>query len=194
MSKIWISSDTHFCHNKDFIYKPRGFNSVYEMNETIVKNWNSVVNWDDEIYLLGDVMLNNDEEGCKYLNRLAGKIYILGGNHDTTNRIQRYVNIRPTILYLGLANILKYQGYHFYLSHYPTLTSNYDDDNKPLKKKLINLCGHSHVQNPFYDLNKGLIYHCELDTNNCYPWLLDDIIYNIENVNKGDIKKTYAQF
>ena len=117
MSKIWISSDTHFCHNKDFIYKPRGFNSVYEMNETIVKNWNSVVNWDDEIYLLGDVMLNNDEEGCKYLNRLAGKIYILGGNHDTANRIQQYVNIRPTILYLGLANIIKYQGYHFYLSH-----------------------------------------------------------------------------
>lgn len=150
------------------------------MNETIVENWNSVVNWDDEVYLLGDCMLNNNYEGVKYLNRLAGKIYILRGNHDTNARIQEYVNIRPTILYIGIAALLDYKGYHFYLSHYPTLTSNYDYD-KPLKKRIISLCGHSHTKDPFADADKGLIYHCELDTNNCYPWLLDDIIENIKS-------------
>ena len=97
MSRIWISSDPHFCHDREFIWKSRGFNSVHEMNEVIINNWNSVVSWDDEVYLLGDIMLNNDAEGIRCLNRLAGKIYILTGNHDTTNRIQEYVNIRPTI-------------------------------------------------------------------------------------------------
>lgn len=179
MGKIWISSDAHFCHNQDFIYKPRGFNSVYEMNEAIIKNWNSVVSWDDEIFLLGDCMLNDDAEGIKCLNRLAGKIYILTGNHDTATRVQKYVNIRPTILHIGLAYILKYEGYSFYLSHYPTLTSNYDYD-KPLKKRLINLCGHSHVKDPFADADKGLIYHCELDAHNCYPVLIDNIIKDIK--------------
>ena len=184
MGKIWISSDAHFCHDRDFIYGPRGFESVQEMNEAIVENWNSLVSWDDTVYLLGDVMLNDNYNGCKYLNRLAGKIYILTGNHDTDTRIQEYVNIRPTILHLGLATILKYNGYHFYLSHYPTLTSNNDSD-KPLKCRMINLCGHSHVQDPFADWDKGTIFHCELDTNDCKPWLLDDIIEKIKERNNS---------
>ena len=180
MSRIWVSSDTHFCHDREFIWGPRGFNSVHEMNEAIIKNWNSVVSWDDEVYLLGDIMLNNDAEGIRCLNRLAGKIYILTGNHDTTNRVQQYVNIRPTILHLGLAYILKYEGYHFYLSHYPTLVGNYDDSDKPLNKRLISLCGHTHTKDPFHDWDKGIIYHCELDAHNCYPIAIDEIINNIK--------------
>ena len=35
MSKIWFTSDLHFCHDRDFIYGPRGFKSVQEMNEAI---------------------------------------------------------------------------------------------------------------------------------------------------------------
>ena len=178
--KIWITSDCHFCHDRDFIYQPRGFNSVQEMNEAIIERWNSVVSPIDTVYLLGDVMLNDNYEGIKCLNRLYGNIYIITGNHDTPARVQEYVNVRPTILHIGLAKIIKYKGYNFYLSHYPTITSNMDAD-KPLKRRVINLCGHSHTQDPFADWDKGLIFHTELDTNNCYPWLIDDIIEQIKN-------------
>ena len=41
MSNIWLISDTHFNHNKEFVWKARGFNSVEEMNETIIKNVNT---------------------------------------------------------------------------------------------------------------------------------------------------------
>ena len=181
MGKIWVSSDPHFCHNKEFIYKPRGFNSIFEMNEKIIENWNSVVSNEDEVFLLGDIMLNDDAEGCRCLDRLNGKIYILTGNHDTATRIQEYANIRPTILHLGLAYIFRYNGYRFYLSHYPTLVGNYDDNKKLLNECLINLCGHSHYQNKFQDMDKGLIYHCELDAHNCYPVEIDQIIEDIKN-------------
>lgn len=174
MSKIFITSDLHFCHNKPFIYEPRGFSSVYEMNEEIIRRWNEVVSWDDTVYLLGDVMLNNNYEGCKYLNRLAGNIYILTGNHDTLTRIQEYVNIRPTILHLGLAYILKYQGYHFYLSHYQTITTNFDDD-KPLRRKILNIHGHTHSKEIFSSQYPGC-YNCALDAHNCFPISLDKII------------------
>ena len=40
MSNIFITSDLHFNHDKDFIWKERGFSNVNEMNEAIVKNWN----------------------------------------------------------------------------------------------------------------------------------------------------------
>lgn len=180
MNKIYIVSDWHFCHNKSFIYEPRGFSSVQEMNEAIIKNHNQIVAPNDTVYCLGDCMLNNDKEGCNCIRRLNGQIFIIGGNHCTNNRIQLYNNIRHDISYIGLATIIKHKGYNFYLSHYPTITSNYDVD-KPLKKRVINLCGHSHTTDPFLDWDKGLIYHCELDAHNCYPICLDDIIKNIKN-------------
>lgn len=184
MGKIWLTSDLHFGHNKDFIWKPRGFNSVEEHDKAIIENWNSLVSWDDEVWLLGDCMLGDNEGGIRKLNQLAGNIHIIAGNHDTATRIQMYANIRPTILTMGLAYVLKYQGYSFYLSHYPTIISNYDDD-KPLYRKMINLCGHRHVSDPFYDVELGLIYHVELDAHDMKPVLLDDIIEDIKNY-KGE--------
>jgi calcineurin-like phosphoesterase family protein len=180
MGKIWLCSDLHFGHNKPFLYEPRGFKTIEEHDETIIKNWNELISWDDEVWLLGDCMLNDNEGGIRKLNQLAGKIYILAGNHDTSTRIQLYANIRPTILTMGLAYILKYQGYHFYLSHYPTLCSNYDND-KPLKQQMICLCGHSHTTDKFCDMDKGIIYHVELDCQENKPVLLDDIIKDIKN-------------
>ena len=184
MPRIWLTSDLHFGHDKDFIYKPRGFQSIEEHDQAIIKNWNSLVSWDDEVWCLGDCMLNDNEGGIRKLNQLAGNIYILAGNHDTSTRIQLYSNIRPTIHTMGLAYILKHKGYSFYLSHYPTLTSNLDDE-KPLNRRVINLCGHVHTQDKFSDMDKGLIYHVELDAHDMKPVLLDDIIENIKNY-KGE--------
>lgn len=179
MGKIWLTSDLHLGHNQPFMYEPRGFKTIEEHDKTIIENWNKLVSWDDEVWLLGDCMLNDNEGGIRKLNQLVGKIYILAGNHDTSSRIQLYANIRPTILTMGLAYILKYQGYHFYLSHYPTFCSNYDDD-KPLKRQMISLCGHSHTTDRFKDMDKGTVYHVELDAHDNKPILLDDIIEDIK--------------
>ena len=179
MGRIFITSDWHFCHNRKFVYEPRGFSTVHEMNEAIIKRHNEIISPEDTVYCLGDCMLNDDREGINCIRRLNGRIYILAGNHDTPTRWQQYANIRYDITPIGLAYMLRHDGYNFYLSHYPTLTSNYDYD-KPLKRRICSLAGHSHTKDPFADMDKGLIFHCELDTNNCYPWCLDDIITKIK--------------
>ena len=176
---IFISSDLHFCHNQPFLYEPRGFNSVYEMNEAIISSWNSKVNWDDDVYILGDIMLNDNAEGLKCLRRLAGRLHIILGNHDTDARIDEYVKLN-NVEEITMAARLRYKGYNFYLSHYPSLTGNYDEE-KPLKARTINLCGHRHTKNRFEDADKGLIYHVEQDAHNCYPVLLDDVIQEIKD-------------
>ncbi len=178
MEKIWVTSDTHFCHNRDFLYVPRGFTNPYDMNETIIHHWNQVVGPEDDVYHLGDVMLNDNYEGLKCLKQLKGKIHIIRGNHDTDVRCELYStcwNIAEVVA----ATYLNYNKYHFFLSHFPCMTSNFDND-KPLKARMINLCGHSHTQDPFADWINNPIFHCEMDTNFCYPWLLDDIIEKIE--------------
>jgi calcineurin-like phosphoesterase family protein len=181
MNKIYLTSDLHFCHNKDFIYQPRGFNSVQEMNETIIKNFYEVMDYADKLYILGDCFLNNNEEGMKFMKRLPGKKYIIWGNHDNDSR--KMLLEDAGFICLGYASILKWcNGYTFYLSHYPTLTSNSDED-KPLKRRIINLCGHTHTKDKFHDMDKGLIYHVELDAHDNKPILIDDIITDIKRSN-----------
>ena len=178
MSQIWITSDWHFSHQQNFIYEPRGFDNVYDMNKEIIKKYNEVVQPDDDVYMLGDAMLNDNAEGIKCIKSLKGKIHIIRGNHDTETRLEEYKNCY-NVIEISEGKFLRYKKYHFYLSHYPALTSNLDLD-KPLHARIISLCGHSHVKDPFTDFDKGLIFHCEVDSNNCYPWNIEDIIKKIK--------------
>ena len=185
MNNIYLTSDLHFCHNREFLYGPRGFTCVEDMNEAIISNWNSIIKKDDDVYLLGDLMLSDTEKGLECLSRLKGNIHIIRGNHDTDTRLIRYIFGNENIKDIQEIKRLSYNNYNFYLSHYPTLCSNYDCD-KPLNSRLINLCGHTHTQNWAKDMDKGLIYHCELDAHNNTPVLLDKIINDlnkwVENV------------
>ena len=179
MSQIFITSDTHFRHNKSFIYEPRGFKNIWEHDKTIIKKWNEVVQPEDDIFHLGDVMLGDNEYGLSCIKQLKGKIHIIRGNHDSDTRMELYKQCY-NVVEVCEGKFLRYGKYHFYLSHYPCLCSNWDYD-KPLKARTVSLCGHTHTKDPFLDWSKGLIYHVEVDTkSDCSPWLLDDIINNIK--------------
>ena len=179
MGKIWVTSDTHFCHNRDFLYDPRGFDCVKDMDEAIVKNWNEVVAPDDEVYHLGDVMLCDNVEGERLLRRLNGRIHIIAGNHDSENRVKIYKNC-PNVVEVCHARPLHYNGYHIFLSHFPMLTSNFDCE-KPLKARTLSFCGHSHTSDPFQDWFLGPIYHVELDAHNNRPVSIDECLNDINN-------------
>ena len=184
--EIWITSDWHFNHSKPFLYKTRGFDSIEEMNETIITKYNSLVKPKDEVYILGDLCLggaNKLEENRELLSRLNGYFHIIRGNHDTDKKIQMYKELISKTLSITNSFYLKYNKQHFYLSHYPSLTGTYDKE-KPLKQKLLNICGHSHTNNKWIDDDKGLIYHAEIDAHNYYP-------INIETI-LADFKEHYA--
>ena len=174
LSQIWLTSDYHFNHNREFIWKARGFDSVEQMNEWIVFHHNKMVEPDDDVYALGDLMLGDSVKGIEYIKRLNGKLHIVRGNHDTDRRWELYKEL-PNVIEMQNAIYLKYKKHHFYMSHYPTITSNNDYD-KPLKQRLLNLCGHTHTFDPWSDIDKGYIYHCEMEAHKCKPILLDDIL------------------
>lgn len=178
-ARTWVTSDLHFNHEKKFLYKPRGFNSIKEHDEEIIRNWNSVVSSDDIVYLLGDVFLGADKTyGKNCIERLNGNIKLILGNHDGSSKQQVYKSC-SNISIVGYSTLIKYKKYNIYLSHFPSIVSSYDKD-KPLKARVINLCGHSHTKDRWVDYNKGLIYHCELDAHDNQPILLDNIITEIK--------------
>ena len=174
MQKIYFTSDLHFGHDRAFIYEPRGFTSVEEMNEEQLKRYNSIVNEEDEVYILGDLTLGPLEEGAKYLRQLHGKIHVVLGNHDSNRRTDFYKNLGWDITY---ARVLKYKGYSFYLSHYPTLTSNLENG-APIKQHMINLYGHTHQKKNFY-MDIPYMYHVGVDSHECYPVEINTIIADI---------------
>ena len=177
MSKIWLTSDTHFGHDREFIWGPRGFKSVWENDDAIIKNWNKLVQPDDEVYHLGDVMLGDNATGIKKLKNLKGHIHIIRGNHDTPARLALYEDCYNVVEVCD-AKWLKYNGLNFYLSHFPTVTSNLDKSDS-LKRHILNLYGHTHQKTNFYE-QIPFMYHVGVDSHDCKPVLIDDIIKDIE--------------
>ncbi len=76
-------ADTHFFHDNILRFSHRPFKDVVEMNETIIRNWNSVVSDNDDVYILGDVAnRTNVEKINDVISRLKGKKHLVVGNHD----------------------------------------------------------------------------------------------------------------
>ena len=182
MSKIWFTSDTHFCHDKEFVWKNRGYSSVEKMNIDLINKWNASVEYDDTVYHLGDVMLNNNDEGIKILSRLNGNIHIILGNHDTEKRKMLYESIPMNVvdvLYADLFHVNKHRT--FFLSHYPSLVANFDDN-----KRVWNLSGHTHTTDRFA-LKQNQVYNVGIDAHDGYPVQLEEIIEDLRKLRSHEI-------
>lgn len=142
------------------------------MNQAIVERWNSVVKPEDTIYVLGDIMLNDNEEGIRLLKSLNGHIHIVLGNHDTATRETLYRECE-NVESVELAAKLKYKGHHFFMTHYPCLTGNLEKES--IKQCTLSLYGHTHQQTNFYR-DIPYMYHVGVDSHNCTPVHIDTIL------------------
>jgi len=59
------------------------------MDDTIINNWNKVVEVHDTVYHLGDFCWGHDYKIRSYRERLNGKIHLVRGNHDKTWKWKR---------------------------------------------------------------------------------------------------------
>jgi len=87
MANIFLISDTHFSHagvctftEADGVTKIRPWTDPDEMDEELVKRWNSVVRPQDKVYHLGDVVIK--EKALNIMYRLNGDKVLIRGNHD----------------------------------------------------------------------------------------------------------------
>ncbi len=92
---IFITSDSHFSHRgivqflrADGVTKERPWDTIEEMDEALVKNWNSVVRPTDKVIHLGDVVINRS--ALPIMDRLNGEKTLVLGNHDVL-RIEEYL-------------------------------------------------------------------------------------------------------
>lgn len=76
------TSDLHFGHRDILAFDHRPFCSIAEMEQVMIKLWNSRVQNDDEVYIVGDVFCENEKDECWYLRQLRGHKHLIKGNHD----------------------------------------------------------------------------------------------------------------
>ena len=175
---IFVSSDLHLNHDREFVYRPRGFNSIYEMNEAIISRWNEKIQKEDDVYMLGDLALgggseDNIEEVAAMVRQLNGTIYWIRGNHDSDARVEKLCQRCENLICVGWSYMLHYKKYHFFMTHFPCLTGNLEKES--LHQMTLNIYGHTHQKTNFYE-DRPYMYHCGVDSHDCYPVALDDII------------------
>ena len=138
MSKNFYIADLHLGHSNIIKFDNRPFESVEEMDQTLIDNWNKVVSDEDTVYILGDFCWSKSElEWAKILNKLKGEKVLIKGNHDL-----KYFSssLQPMFKYIKDYDEVKDNGKRVILSHYPIpfYRGAYNPD-------IVHLYGHIHT-------------------------------------------------
>lgn len=155
---IWFSSDLHFSHQNIIKFEPKSrgwFDNVDEMNEHIIDTWNTHVQPEDTVYVLGDVALGPIQESMQNVASLNGTKHLISGNHCRTWKGNKKLRERDFSLYFesGFSTIqdemyLRLGDTPVVLSHFPYAGDSGDEDryveHRPRDFGLWNICGHVH--------------------------------------------------
>jgi len=183
---IYFTSDAHFFHSNIIKYDNRPFKDVYEMNDTIVENWNDKVKKDDVVFYLGDLSFEaGGRKTSELVHDLNGTIHYIMGNHDHFRDIRaldRFESINDYVELSVLDEDANRGRQQIMMSHYAML--NWDKSHH----SSIHLHGHEHhhlVKNPNYS---WYYKHKVLDVG-CNGWNYTPLSYQEikEIMNKKEV-------
>ena len=126
----WWTSDHHFGHANIIGYCARPFSDVDAMNQAMVDRWNDVVADDDEVWILGDLVMGQLTVNLSaHVWRLKGRKFLVPGNHDTCWRHRKKGPTQVTAYYDlgGIARIVNdpkpvvLAGQQVQINHFPYL-------------------------------------------------------------------------
>ena len=165
---IYFTSDLHLGYPKVIKNRNRPFDTVEEMNETLIANYNSLVSKKDTVYLLGDLTQKLEpQEANSLLSRLNGKKTLLIGNHDKYKKYDAKI-FKEMCDYKYLTD----KKVPIALMHYPILAWN------RYRHGSMMLHGHIHSTGEYNERNRveGIRrYYVGVDANHFYPVSLDEI-------------------
>lgn len=94
LSKIFVISDTHFGDGNIIKYENRPFETIEEMDNKLIENWNNAVSDKDTIFHLGDFSAYTDKIKIKEIfDKLNGRKILVMGNHDNILSVKEWLKI-----------------------------------------------------------------------------------------------------
>lgn len=160
---MFFTADLHLGHDAIRTLAPRPFDSVEEMDQTIIDRWNDTVGADDEVFILGDYALGDRQKALSRLTEMAGAKYLIVGNHDRPSVAMRNGHRYQRMYFeAGFEAVLDFAevslppltkrgpGMRVMLSHYPYSGEHGDLDDRHSQLRLRDLGKpliHGHVHN-----------------------------------------------
>lgn len=135
---FWFSSDHHFGHSNIIGFSDRPYMSALEMDEALISEWNGVVRPSDHVYYLGDFSFHSIERTNRIIARLAGRKFLVKGNHDRRKLVKKMEGWE----WIKDYHELEVGHELFVLMHYPLESWN------RMRHGSIHLHGHSHGTRP----------------------------------------------
>lgn len=121
----YFIADPHYGHDREFIFRERGFLSIPEHDQKLLNNC-SQLDIEDTLYILGDVSCgkNSLENSIEFLSQLKCKVYIVKGNHDE-GLFQHRKKLPYNIHFINSVYLdIKVEGQKITLCHYPMVSWN----------------------------------------------------------------------
>lgn len=169
---VFFTADTHFGHANIIRFCNRPFDSVEEMNEALISNWNSRVRGNDTVFIVGDMMFRCPEPEL-ILKRLKGKKRLIVGNHDSSwmNKVDLTKFFYSVDPYLEISD-----GQHaLTLCHYPLLSWKH-------QKRSYMIHGHIHADTSMdywpQIASRDNLLNAGCDINNYMPVTFDELFEN----------------
>lgn len=168
---IYFTSDLHLNHEAAIRMCERPFESLDEMNRTLIANINARVTKNDTLYILGDATHKGSlEEANKLLAKINGKKILIKGNHDRKYDPDLFEEVHDFLeVHLGD----KGQNYSISLMHYPMV------EWPKSRHGSIHLHGHQHNKPDYNHEQKAqgvLRYDVGVDANYYCPVSLNEIL------------------
>ena len=113
-------ADMHFDDGNIIAYDNRPFDTIEEMNEAMILNWNRVVTGPEDLtWILGDFCVGNGQRWREILSRLNGRKALILGNHDDRMAAEAADELlEETAEYREILD----EGRHVVLCHYPIVS------------------------------------------------------------------------
>ena len=140
--KVFFTSDTHFHHFNIIGSCGRPFSDEKEMNEVLIKNWNSVVDNKSTVFHLGDFAWGGFNKWKEIRDRLNGHIVLIKGNHDFKNGPRTEAQESELFDFVTQQMYLRIEGRQVYLNHFPFLC--YGGTYREKDDVVYQLYGHVH--------------------------------------------------
>ena len=91
----FVTGCTHFGHANIIKLAGRPFDSLAEMDRTLIANWNAAVRPQDTVYHLGDFAYRSAKDVEKaYVSKLNGRLVRIQGNHDPKGWGADYLTVK----------------------------------------------------------------------------------------------------
>ena len=79
---VWFTADLHLGHSNIIEYSSRPFADAAEMDATLIRRWNELVEPGDDVWVLGDFAMGKIRDTLPRAAQLRGTKHLLTGNHD----------------------------------------------------------------------------------------------------------------